>query len=127
MVRPGTPRRWGGYTCCCCSNPAREAKTGVGGQGPDGLVLRSVGGIRAGDWERPGRILQSRTVGPIFNFICRGNFATNSSQEDIWRCICGEGVWEGRHVRRVPLGMSRFLEPHTRVHSSGIAFRVVDQ
>ena len=65
--------------------------------------------------------------GSNFNFIRRDNFVADRSQKEVWRCVRGEGVWEGRHVRRVPVGMSRFLEFQIRVHSSGVAVRVVDQ
>jgi len=119
MVQPSVPHCWGDCACRRHPNFVREAKTGVRRQGPNGLPLHSVGGVRTEDRERPRRVLQSRTVGPNLNRTRQGGFVADCSQEEVRRCVRGEGVWESRHVRRVSVGMSSFLEFQMRiVHST---------
>ena len=127
MVQPNVPHCWGDHACRRHPNLVREAKTRVRMQGTNGLTLHSMGGVRAGDRGRPRRVLQSYAVGLIFNCTRQGNFVADCSQEEVWRRVRGEGVWEGRHLRRVSVGMSRFLEFRARVYSSGAAFRAADQ
>ena len=71
MVLPKTLRCYSSYSHYFRSDLVREAKTGVRGQGPDGLTPHSMGGIRTGHWARPGRVSQSRTVGPILDLTGR--------------------------------------------------------
>ena len=45
-----------------------------------------------------------------------------SLQEEVRRRIHDEGLWEGRHVCRLPVGMPSFSEPRVYIHSSSATF-----